>query len=155
MHHPEDWELNDHEIAKRRKLTIWTVKTIAFLTHIRTLQMTLPILIPMTSFWRILLWDQMYFQGAKPFLNLIYVAITPFCCRNYYRMLMYRSPKPRQLETILMAKYAIDGKGDPRYRERDSVMNIEFDKTRKYTRILIRILWIYNPCFGLYFLFYY
>lgn len=152
IHFPEPWELVNSQIRHYRQVTIWTVHGICLLTLIRTVQMAISMLIPMSTHWRMIYWDQMLFQNAIPQLNFIYVTITPFCVFYYYRMYFYRSKKHGQMETIWLAKLVLDESGDPRYSHKssldDDVMRIDWGKMKRAVRKHSMFLQYYNLYFG-------
>ena len=103
----------------------------------------------MDPFWRLLYWDQMWFQGATPKLNLIYVSITPACIAFYYRMYFYRSPRVAQgMETIPLVKMVLEKGQDPRFLK-DAMMHVNVEKMKLLVEKYLCLLQYLNLFIGM------
>ena len=148
IHYPEIYEHANESLATHRTVTIGAIYGICLAGSIRTAEMAISMISHLNPHWRILLWDQMYFQNAIPELNLIYVIITPFCVYFYHRMYFYRNKKNKQIETIWLAYLVLHENGDPRYRDQRSEMYIDCELMRRLTKKNVSWLQYYNLYMG-------
>lgn len=145
-----NWLCLHREHSCRRSVIRWTVYTVSIASLLRAVQMLCLVLVPLSTHWRILLWDQFLFLQGNAQLNLVYFLIAPFCVFIYQRMYLYHNDTKQSNETVWLAYCLLHG-NDSRFctNERDrKVMQVQADKIGRITWAMLRSMQYYNKYFG-------
>lgn len=135
----DDNDIQSKSIKRRNQ--ILAIKIFLTMTLLRTAQFALLTFIPLDTHWRVILWDQMLFQGTESYLNFAYVLYGIFGSYVYWRM-YFLGPAPAaeiRGTVFLMAQWV---RTDPVLNREPVMLRVERHETRKYfIRICNKISW--------------